>query len=99
MLKRKKSQGMPVNVIIIAAIGLAVLVILFFILTGRFNVFSKGIKETGFTCQESCKLSNYASGVKSTGDCAADHSRLGGTISGIDTQKNEVCCCIKTLFA
>lgn len=98
MLKGKRGQGMPVNVIIIAAIGLAVLVILFVIVTGRFNIFSKGIKETGLTCQESCKIANYGGGIKSKGECI-NGAKLGGTISDVDPQKNEACCCVNELFA
>lgn len=98
MLKRRKAQGMPVNVIIIAAIGLAVLVILFFLITGNFKRFSIGVKETGFTCQESCKVANYGGGIKTKGECV-NGFKLGGTLSDVDPQKNEVCCCVKELFA
>lgn len=42
----KKAQGISINVIIIAAIALAVLVVLFAIFTGRIGLFSKGVKET-----------------------------------------------------
>jgi len=42
----KKAQGISINVIIIAAIALAVLVVLFAIFTGRIGLFSRGVKET-----------------------------------------------------
>ena len=42
----KKAQGISLNVIIIAAIGLVVLVLLVAIFTGRINVFGKGVDAT-----------------------------------------------------
>lgn len=45
MLKfNKKSQGMPVNVIIIAALALIVLVVLVAIFTGRVRIFSQSLE-------------------------------------------------------
>ena len=91
MLKIKKSQSLSINTIIIAAIGLAVLVVLFLIFTGRFKIFSEGIKETGLSCKESCQLGKYTSGAKdSNTNCA---NKIGGTFSDVDPQKKEVCCC------
>lgn len=41
---RKKAQGMPMNLIIIAAILLIVLVVILFIFTGRAKDFTKGVE-------------------------------------------------------
>ena len=41
----KKAQGISLNVIIVAAIGLVVLVLLVAIFTGRINIFGKGVSE------------------------------------------------------
>lgn len=51
---KKKAQGLPLNVIIIAAIVLIVLVVLWAIFTGRMGVFSKGIADVtkGGSCEE-----------------------------------------------
>ena len=49
----KKAQGMSINVIIIAAIALAVLVVLFAIFTGRIGLFSQGVQkseESAYKC-------------------------------------------------
>ena len=87
----KKSQSISINTIIIAAIGLAVLVVLFFVFTGRFKIFSEGIQSTGLSCKESCKLAKYNDGQKMTsGSC---ENKLGGTFSDVDPQKQEFCCC------
>lgn len=40
----KKSQGMPVNVIIIAALALIVLVVLVAVFTGRARIFSQSLE-------------------------------------------------------
>jgi len=55
-ISNKKSQGISVNVIIIAAIALIVLVVLIAVFTGRFGLFSKGLNEChGDPQYESCK--------------------------------------------
>ena len=41
----KKAQGLPLNVIIIAAVALIVLVVLVAIFTGRLAIFGRGISE------------------------------------------------------
>ncbi|MDA1196938.1 MAG: hypothetical protein O2779_03175 [Nanoarchaeota archaeon] len=46
MLKNKKAQGLPLNVIIIAVIVLVVLVVLWVIFTSRAGEFSKQVTNT-----------------------------------------------------
>lgn len=58
MDKNKKSQGLPINMIIIAAIALAVLVVTFIIFTGQTSTTVKTL--------QSCELKN--------GKCAKDLS-------------------------
>ncbi|MBI2102129.1 hypothetical protein HYT53_05970 [Candidatus Woesearchaeota archaeon] len=86
----KKSQSLSINTIIIAAIGLAVLVVLFLVFTGRFKIFSEGIEKTGLSCKESCKLAKYSDGNPGT-SC---DNKIGGSFSDVDPKKNEVCCCV-----
>ena len=45
-MKSKKAQGLSINMIIVAIIALLVLVIIAFIVTGKFNLFQKST-----TCQ------------------------------------------------
>ena len=40
----KKAQSLSINVIIIAALGLAILVILMMIVTGKIGTFTKGVQ-------------------------------------------------------
>lgn len=48
-MKQKKSQGLPINIIIIAAIALIVLVVVLAIFSGKIRFFSKSIAGT---CQD-----------------------------------------------
>ena len=47
MLKKRRAQGLSVNVIIIAVIALIVLIVLVAIFTGRLAIFTRGIGSTG----------------------------------------------------
>lgn len=65
-MKAKKSQGMPINVIIIAVIVLIVLVVLIAIFAERAGIFSKQMKsceQNGGNCvpKEECedKIANF----------------------------------------
>ena len=53
----KKGVDLSINVIIVAAIALAVLVILFAIVTGRLGNFTIGIRNTD-TCKQKCDSLN-----------------------------------------
>ena len=91
----KKAQGISINVIIIAAIGLAVLVVLFAIFTGRLNIFSTGISKTA-TCENACKAQAKTAmpGGASELRCKSDSSLtyVPGKYDDI-TDPNNVCCC------
>ncbi|MBU1004271.1 MAG: hypothetical protein KJ561_00425 [Nanoarchaeota archaeon] len=83
----KKGQGLPLNVIIIAAIVLIVLVVLWAIFTGRMGVFSKGLTDVtkGGTCAE-------AGGVVKTqvDGCASGCTPVYTQLSDVST--GETCC-------
>ena len=91
--RHKKSQGISINTIIIAAIALAVLVVLFVIFTGRFKIFSEGVSKTS-SCENACISLNMEK-VKSPdgASCATskEHSYLPGKYG--DVPENEICCC------
>lgn len=56
-MKYSKAQGMSINVIIVAALALAVLVIVFAIFTGRLGGFVRGTENCqniGGTCEATC---------------------------------------------
>ena len=87
----KKGQSISINTIIVAAIGLAVLVVLFLIFTGRLGIFTKGIEDTA-SCQNSCKALGMSK------DQADDKERCdekaGTYVAGKYSDATGVCCCI-----
>lgn len=87
----RKSQGLSINTIIIAAIGLAVLVVLFFIFTGRFKIFSEGVKDSSLTCERGCKSTGYSRSSISSGACSSADSQIPGKFEGMT--EGQVCCC------
>ena len=87
----KKAQGISINTVIIAAIGLAVLVVLFLVFTGRFKLFSEGVKEASLTCQSACKSAGYSDGLTRGGSCVSD-TPIPGKFEGMTDR--EVCCCV-----
>lgn len=98
----RKGQSISINTIIIAAIALAVLVVLFYIFTGRLGMFSKGIGETA-SCENSCKALGMRLGARTgvslqdaTEDCKrqSDRTYVPGTYTDV-TEANGVCCCQK----
>ena len=83
---------MSINTIIIAAMALAVLVVLFVIFTGRFKIFSEGVKEGSLNCDKGCKTVGYTSGIPRN-VCAADETQIPGKFED-NTQQNTLCCCL-----
>ena len=87
----KKGQGISINTIIIAAIGLAVLVVLFAIFTGRLGGFTKGVTETD-TCAQKCSALNLRKGsdVSFATECSVQ--TIAGKYS--DVAADRLCCCV-----
>ena len=87
----KKGQGLPLNVIIIAAIVLIVLVVLWAIFTGRMGVFTKGLKTT---TEEQLTCASDVIGGKVQSNAAACNAAGGTIIPGTfkDITSPAVCC-------
>jgi len=91
----KKGQSISINTIIIAAIALAVLVVLFYIFTGRLGSFSKGVGETA-SCENSCKALSMQKSIttfnnKDECERGAGQVYIPGTYSDVTSG---ACCCI-----
>ncbi|HLC96681.1 MAG TPA: hypothetical protein VJH97_05150 [Candidatus Nanoarchaeia archaeon] len=85
----KKSQGLSLNTIIIAAIVLIVLIVLWAIFTGRFSLFSSELQECRGTCTSSCA---YPDVEDPNGYCnPAASTATGGRLFGSFPQV----CCVK----
>ena len=89
----RKSQGISLNVIIIAAIALIILVVLIAVFTGRFGIFTGGLKEAG-TCTS-------LGGLDCLSSCSGGYERVYGAIDcgrdlreqgGQDERGYPVCC-------
>ncbi|HLC60951.1 MAG TPA: hypothetical protein VJJ52_05995 [Candidatus Nanoarchaeia archaeon] len=85
----RRSQGMPVNVIIIAVLALIVLVVLTIIFTGRIRIFSSTL--------ESCQAKQ---GQCETGPfCSSNKALVTGTNCPETAQDkpNKKICCVQVL--
>jgi hypothetical protein len=91
VLSIKKAQGISINTIIVAAIGLAVLVVLFAIFTGRIGIFSKGVQETD-TCVQKCSSLNMDPGVHPSEGARSCFE--GQYIAGSYVDGPNGCCCM-----
>ena len=87
----KKAQGISINTIIIAALGLAVLVVLFLIFTGRIQIFSEGVQEAQ-SCDSICKAGGKSSSQAASIDksCPTDAYTY---VSGAYANAPNGCCC------
>ena len=86
-----KAQSISINTIIIAAIGLAVLVVLFVVFTGRFSKFGEGVKESSLTCDRGCKAVGYTQGFSILGRGVTGETQIPGRFE--DAKEGETCWC------
>jgi len=97
-MKYKKSQGLSLNTIIVAAIVLIVLIVLWAIFTGRMGGFSSGYKDTAEgqkACNDLCgALGIYGDSghIFDTPICTATYTQARIMKVGDD---NNYCCCNK----
>ena len=89
---KKKAVELSVNVIIIAAISLAVLVVLFAVFTGRLGAFTRGLAETD-NCEQKCNSLDMsfirAAGTSKTCDTINCELYIAGSYKNAP----EGCCC------
>ena len=64
---------------------------LFVVFTGRFKIFSEGIKEASLNCDSGCKSVGYMSGTVETQDCSGGRVKILGRFEGMS--ENQICCC------
>ena len=94
-----KKADLSINIVIIAALGLAVLVVLFAVFTGRISLFGKGVDQTQqqlTSCSQQCQVSGYAGGARVEGDSCptpANQVRIYGSFSDITKENPGSCCC------
>ena len=86
----KKSQGMPINVIIIAVLALIVLVVLTAIFTGRVKIFSETLQSCA---AKQGKCENYDGTFPK---CPSQNQAIV-TNTDCDTNKPKQICCVQVL--
>jgi hypothetical protein len=96
--KQKKAQGLSINTIIIAALGLAVLVILFAVMTGRLNIFGKGVDSTQQQltgCSQQCTVQGFSSGASMNDGLCKETNQQQIYGSFRDVTAGQICCCTR----
>jgi len=102
----RKAQGMPMNVIVIAALVLIVMIILAVVLAGKFRIFATTTRsctaQGGYCCEEDCKTSKrgplgvIAGKVEYSFSCPENEAKLSGTDCEDKTKyPNGAICCIQ----
>lgn len=86
-----KSQGLSLNVVIIAAIVLIVLIVLWAIFTGRMGGFSTGLTGTQ-KCSDVCEALGKGT-PESGGACVSGSGDYVGQYADPTGKKLETCCC------
>lgn len=91
---QKKSEGMPLNTIIIAALVLVVLIVLIAIFSGRMNIFGKSYTETGDKAKAKVCWGQGGHCVdKSQGAVGCNSGEnYEGTTDFVDCGKEQTCC-------
>jgi hypothetical protein len=93
-MKNKKSQGLSINVMIIAIIALIILVISVALLTNKTAIFSKSV---GGSCRDQGGICLYDSGRDSCSDVNGKPLRIiasGCPSDKSDTKKERGPCCL-----
>jgi len=97
---KKKGQGLSMNVIIIATIGLVVMVVLIAIFTGRLGGFGQKLAEEqkGLTCEDDAIEGIGGLGGEWKSSCDADtEAQIFGVTNAKDLQGHAgMACCRET---
>ena len=93
----KKSQGMPINVIIMAVIGLVILIVLIAIFTGRAGIFSRNVggscADQGGICSTNGECNNQQFPIKIfASGCDYYKTNEQGILTPDTSNKNGQCC-------
>ena len=88
----KKSQGLSINMIIIAAIALVVLIVLWAIFTGRMGQFNIGVKdvESNIRCTDDAIGGEVITLGENIKDCPQGKAKIPGKFR--DVAQNQLCC-------
>jgi len=94
MLKNKKSQGLPINVIVIAVIGLIVLGVVIGIFSGKFGDFTSGVESIGNPAETCLEQSSPGATTNLRDDnCESDEVSI---LSRDTVGKGKKCCIVSS---
>ncbi len=89
----KKAQGLPINVIIVAAIALIVLVVLVAIFTGRLGMFGQEVSKIGQDCTDfTTTIENTEYNAEWQESPCAENEREIYTATDADENPGKHCC-------
>ncbi len=91
----KKSQGLSLNTIIIAAIVLIVLIVLWAIFTGRMGGFVQGLQQAESDCDALCKAAGYTLEGDGLSDSACTGENIVQLKKYVINGDDKYCCCKK----
>jgi len=90
MVKSRKSQGMPINVIIIAALALVVLIVLLAVFTGRIKIFSENLQSCA------AKQGQCEAGLScSSGKALVTNTNCPETEADKQSNPKKILCCVQ----
>jgi|TARA_B100001971_G_C18084860_1_gene480293 uncharacterized protein YoxC len=96
MLKKRKSQGLSVNLIIIVAIALVILVVVIAIFTGKMGDWV-GETKAAKTCRSACEGIGMDKGTDTStaSACTGVNKYIHGTFGDITSTETDpkFCCC------
>ncbi len=92
MLDKRNAQGLPVNIIIIAAIALVVLIVLVAIFTGRIGIFSRELGATS-DVTKNCKEINPDYELMTEEECL-DKEDTTTVLSKDSVADPDMVCCV-----
>jgi len=93
---QKRAQGLSINVVIVAVIGLIILVVVIAMFTGKLGSFGKGLDAAG-SCDTACsalgKKGDPIHNRAQCGDLPGEIFMPGGPGAFSDVSDGKVCCC------
>ena len=91
---KKRAQGLSINVIIIAVIGLVILVVVIAVFTGRLGIFGEGLSKASEGFEKTCEEIGGASPDGRTDGCRDTENKIISKDALPGSGKN--CCRCKT---
>ena len=94
MLKKKKAQGLTMNTIILIIIGLIVLILVIFLLTGKLSGFGSSARQSN-TCEFYCNSIGADRQVIDTVQICENVFSKSVVVRNVEeVPEDRICCCV-----